>query len=158
MLLDALSAGTTTIFSWISALSRNIWIIKRFMSARHGSTEYWVTPVYQGHYRFNPFWQGINLHALFLGPASCIRFVEFCFQVKDLGIRIRIFYWWYINRHSFIRETWFPVFRTFGKNDPKFDNHDYIEVSCYDVTGWIIAELRGFTGTRWGVSSNVLGI
>ena len=39
-----------------------------------------------------------------------------------------------------------------------FANPDWIEVSCYDVTCWIIAELRGLTGTRWGVSSNVLSI
>ena len=50
------------------------------------------------------------------------------------------------------------MFRAFGKNVPEFANPDYIEVICYDKTGWIIAELRCFTGTRRGVSSNVLSI
>ena len=45
------------------------------------------------------------------------------------------------------------MFRAFGKNVPEFANPDYI-----DVSGWIIAELRGFTGTCWEVLSNVLGI
>ena len=56
MLLDALSARTTTNFSSISANSD------------------WDTSVHRGHYRFNPFRQGINLHVLFLGPASWILF------------------------------------------------------------------------------------
>ena len=42
----------------------------------------------------------------------------------------------------------FPIFRAFGKNVSEFAIPDYIEVSCYDVTGWIVAELRGFTETR----------
>ena len=43
----------------------------------------------------------------------------------------------------------FPVFRAYGNNVPEFAIPDYIEVPCYDVTGRIVAELRGLTGTRW---------
>ena len=62
-----------------------------------------------------------------------------------------------INLKFCFQVPWFPVFRAFGKNVPEFVNPDYIEVTCYDVTDWVIAE-RCFTGTRWGVSSNVLSI
>ena len=47
-------------------------------------------------------------------------YLEFCFQVKDLG----------------------------SLNAPEYAIPDYIEVSCYDVTGWVVAELRGLTGTH----------
>ena len=75
-----------------SLLSSNIWIIKhRFMSARHGSAEYWTTSVYKGHYLLNPFRQVststfsfLAQHRAYSSTESKIN-LEFGFQVKDLG-------------------------------------------------------------------------
>ena len=128
LLLDALSAGTTTNFSWISANS----------AATYGSSN--IDSCLRDMVLLS------TETRLFIKDFTDLTYSDRVSTSTPSSLAQRCAY---SSTESKINlESCFPVFRAFGKNVPEFANPDYIEVSCYDVTGWIIAELRCFTGTR----------